>query len=62
MRVVGDRHCNIAIVGTIEYNGAQAWNSLPTSLKQITNTKTFVYELKKVLMQNDKNEVSEIGT
>ena len=32
---------------TIEYKGAQAWNSLPTPLKQITNTKTFVYELKK---------------
>ena len=47
---------------TIEYKGAQAWNSLPTPLKQITNTKTFVYELKKVLMQNDKNEASEIGT
>ena len=40
---------------TIEYSGAQAWNSLPISLKQITNTKTFVYKLKKVLMQNDRN-------
>ena len=47
---------------TIEYKGAQAWNILPTPLKQITNTKTFVYEFKKVFMQNDKNEASEIST
>ena len=36
-----------------EYIGAQAWNSLPVSLKQMSNTKTFVYELKKILLQND---------
>ena len=44
---------------TIKYKGTQAWNSLPVSLKVITNTKTFVYELKKILMQNHVNEISE---
>ena len=47
---------------TIEYKGAQVWNSLPLPVKQITNTKTFVYELKKILMQNYINEISEIGS
>ena len=46
---------------TIKYMGAKVWNSLPLPLKQITNTKTFVYELKKILMQNDIYELSEIG-
>ena len=46
----------------IEYKGAQAWNSLPLSLKQISNTKTFVYELKKILLQNDINDNSEFST
>ena len=44
---------------TIEYKGAQAWNSLPTPLKQMTNTKKFVYELKKIFLQNDINEIAE---
>ena len=47
---------------TIKYKGTQAWNSLPVSLKVITNTKTFVYELKKILMQNHVNEISEFST
>ena len=46
----------------IKYKGAQAWNSLPVSIKAITNTKTFVYELKKILMQNHVNEISEFNT
>ena len=46
----------------IKYKGAQAWNSLPVSIKAITNTKTFVYELKKILMQNHVNETSEFNT
>ena len=38
---------------TIQYKGSKCWNSLPNSLKLITNTKTFLYELKKILLQND---------
>ena len=44
----------------LEYKGAKLWNSLPIFLKQITRHKTFVYELKKILLQNHLEETSQI--
>ena len=38
---------------SVKYKGPNHWNGLPAILKQIVHTKTFMYELKKILLQND---------
>ena len=38
---------------SVRYKGPKYWNELPQTIKQIVHTKTFVYELKKILLQND---------
>ena len=38
----------------LDYKGTKLWNTgnLPIYIKHISNTKTFIYELKKILFQN----------
>ena len=43
----------------IQYKGSACWNSLPLSLKLQTDTKKFLYELKKILLENDSSVAEE---
>ena len=43
----------------IQYKGSTCWNSLPLSLKLQTDTKKFIYELKKILLENDSSVAEE---
>ena len=38
---------------SVKYKGPKYWNELPQTIKQIVHTRNFVYELKKILLQND---------
>jgi len=44
----------------LDYKGAKLWNSLPHYIKQITRHKTFIYELKKILLQDQSERILKV--